>query len=149
MKIERTRRRFRDFVDTYTRDLTANDFQRLFTRDARDAYRFFARGLDADRLKHLPWHKRAAAHARALFMAFAMKLSPARRMLYAISLVLALIGLINLFRGVGIVRLGSPPFGIGVPALIFRQGTDSLLIAFLLLMLTLIRYWHYIDWSLR
>lgn len=29
------------------------------------------------------------------------------------------------------------------------ETTGLLLIAFLLLMLTLIRYWHYIDWSLR
>ena len=59
-----------------------------------------------------------------LFMAFTMKLSPARRMLYAISLVLALIGLINLFRGIGIIRFATLPFGVdmGVPGPLFRQG---------------------------
>jgi hypothetical protein len=34
------------FFDTYTRDLTADDLQRLFTRDAREAWRFFTRHLD-------------------------------------------------------------------------------------------------------
>ncbi|HEX7139084.1 MAG TPA: PP2C family protein-serine/threonine phosphatase [Vicinamibacterales bacterium] len=128
-------RRLQDFVDTYTRDLTADDFQRLFTRDTRDAYRFFARGVDDQALKGLPWHRRTLAQARMFFMAFTMKLSPARRMLYAISLVLAFIGLVNLFRGIGIIRFATLPFGVdmGVPGPLFRQGTYSLFFAFLLM----------------
>jgi serine phosphatase RsbU (regulator of sigma subunit) len=68
-------------------------------------------------------------------MAFTMKLSPARRLVYAISLVLAFIGLVNLFRGIGIVRFATLPFGVdmGVPGPLFRQGTYSLLSAFLLM----------------
>ena len=129
------KRRLQDFVDTYTTGLTADDFQRLFTRDAPDAYKFFTRGLDAGALKDLPYHQRFIAQARAAFMAFTMKLSPARRMLYAISLVLAFIGLIDLFRGIGIVRFATLPFGIslGVPALLFRAGTYPLLFGFLLM----------------
>jgi phosphoserine phosphatase RsbU/P len=129
------RSRFQDFVDTYTKDLTADEIQRLFTRDTRDAYRFFTRGLDADALKGLPRHKRWFAHTRALFMAFTMKLSPARRLVYAISLVLAVIGLLNLFRGIGMIRLATLPFGVdmGLPGPLFRQGTYSLLGAFLLM----------------
>ncbi len=38
--------RLADFFDTYTRDLKAEDLQRLFTRDTREAYRFFARHID-------------------------------------------------------------------------------------------------------
>jgi phosphoserine phosphatase RsbU/P len=127
--------RVQAMFDTYTKDLTAEDLQRLFTRDTRDAYRFFTRGLDPDALKGLPWHKRALAHARAVFFAFTMKLSPARRLVYAISLVLALIGLANLFRGIGLVQVTTLPFGIGVgvPGPLFRQGTYSLLFAFLLM----------------
>ena len=40
-----------DFFDTYTKDLTAEDLQRLFTRDTREAYQFFTRGIDADALE--------------------------------------------------------------------------------------------------
>jgi serine phosphatase RsbU (regulator of sigma subunit) len=129
------RQRFHDFVDTYTKGLTAEDLQRLFTRDAKEAYRFFTRGFDSAGLKNLPWHVRWLTHGRAVFMAFTMKLSPARRMVYAISLVLALIGLINLFRGIGIVRFATLPFGVdmGLPGPLFRQGTYSLLFAFLLM----------------
>ena len=49
-----------DFFDSYTKDLTAEDLQRLFTRDTREAYRFFTRGLDADALQRLPWHRRSS-----------------------------------------------------------------------------------------
>jgi phosphoserine phosphatase RsbU/P len=122
-------------VDTYTKDLTADDFQRLFTREAKDAYKFYTRHIDHDELKRLPWHRKFVVQARVVFMAFTMKLSPARRMLYAISLVLAVIGLINLFRGIGIIRFATLPFGVdmGVPGPMFRQGTYSLLFAFLLM----------------
>jgi phosphoserine phosphatase RsbU/P len=122
-----------DFVDTYTKDLKAEDLQRLFTRDTRDAYKFFTRGADPEALNKLPWPKRIVAHARLLFVAFAMKLSPPRRIVYAGALVMALIGTINLFRGIGLVHVGPTlPFGIevGVPGPLFRQGTWSLLFAF-------------------
>ena len=33
----------RTFFEQYTRDLTPSDFQRLFTRETPDAYRYFAR----------------------------------------------------------------------------------------------------------
>src|SRR6266850_60 len=124
--------RISDFFDTYTRDLTAEDLQRLFTRDARDAYRFFTRGADADKLARLPWHRRIVAEARILFFAFSMKLSPARRAVFAGAILLALIGVANLFRGVGIIEVARLPLvgGIGVPGPLLRQGTWSLLIAF-------------------
>jgi sigma-B regulation protein RsbU (phosphoserine phosphatase) len=127
--------RLQDFFDTYTRDLTAEDLQRLFTRDTREAYKFFTRGVDADALNALPWHRRAVGHARLLFLAFTMKLSPARRVLYGAALLLAAIGLFNLFRGIGIVEITRLPFvgGVGVPGPLFRQGTWSLLFAFALM----------------
>jgi serine phosphatase RsbU (regulator of sigma subunit) len=135
--VKRPRRagRLQDFLDNYTRDLTAEDLQRLFTRDTREAYKFFTRGVDADALNALPWHKRAFGHARLLFLAFTMKLSPARRVVYGAALLLAAIGLFNLFRGIGIVEVARLPFvgGVGVPGPLFRQGTWSLLFAFALM----------------
>ena len=38
--------RVRDFYNVYTRGFSAEEFQRLFTRDTRDAYRYFSRGID-------------------------------------------------------------------------------------------------------
>ena len=92
------------FVETYTRDLKAEDLQRLFTRDTRDAYRFFARHIDSTGLDKLPWHRRAIGHARLLFLAFTMKLSPARRIVYGASLLFAIIGVFDLMRSTRLLR---------------------------------------------
>ena len=127
--------RLADFFDTYTKDVTAEDLQRLFTRDARDAYRFFTRGIDAEAMQRLPWYKRAIEEVRLLFVAFSMKLSPARRVVFGSAFVLALIGLINLFRGVGVIEIVRMPFigGLGVLGPRFSDGTWSLLFAFALM----------------
>jgi sigma-B regulation protein RsbU (phosphoserine phosphatase) len=125
--------RLADFLDTYTKDLKAEDLQRLFTRDTREAYNFFARHVDFAALDGLPRHRRWIAKARLLFLAFTMKLSPARRVVYGASLFFMFIGLFNLFRGVGFVRIAGQPFEVAMPGLLFRQGTWSMLIGFLLM----------------
>jgi phosphoserine phosphatase RsbU/P len=124
--------RLAEFFDSYTKDLTAEDLQRLFTRDTRDAYKFFTRGADAEALRRMPAHRRVLTEIRVLFLAFSMKLSPARRIVFGGALVLALIGLVNLFRGIGVIEIARVPFvgGVGVPGPLFREGTWSLLFAF-------------------
>ena len=74
------------FFETYTRGLTTADIERLFTRDTPEAYRFFSRNIDFDALKKLPWHRRTLGHARLFFLAFTLKLTPARRAIYGIAL---------------------------------------------------------------
>ena len=108
--------RIADFFDTYTKDLTSEDLQRLFTRDTREAYRFFTRGVQTDAFKAMRWHRRLFAEARVLFMAVSMKLSPARRVVFGASLLLAAIGTLNLLENVGPQR-----------------GTAILLVAFILM----------------
>jgi phosphoserine phosphatase RsbU/P len=127
--------RLSDFFDTYTKDLKAEDLQRLFTRDTREAYKFFTRGTDFDAFRSLPWHKRLFAQTKMLFITFTMKLSPARRIVYAAALAMAFLGLVNLFRAIGIVEIMTLPFGVGVgvPGPLFQQGTWSLFIAFALM----------------
>jgi sigma-B regulation protein RsbU (phosphoserine phosphatase) len=124
--------RLADFFDSYTKDLTAEDLQRLFTRDTRDAYKFFTRGRDADAMQRLPWHRRIVAEIRMLFLAFSMKLSPARRVVFGGALVLAVVGMIGLFKGLGIIYLVRVPIlgGIGTPGPLFQTGTWSLFFAF-------------------
>jgi len=125
-----------DFFTTYTKDLTADDLQRLFTRDTREAYKFFTRGVQTDAFKALPWHRRLIAEARVLFLAFTMKLSPARRVVFAVALVLAVIGLVTLFRGIGFVHIAHVMpigFSIGMPGPLFENGTWPLFFAFVLL----------------
>src|SRR5262249_11593838 len=61
-----------------------------------EAYEFFARQIDEKQLQGLPWHRRAIVHLQLFFTAFTMKLSPARRIVYAAPLLFAAIGFFNL-----------------------------------------------------
>ena len=123
--------RLREFVTTYTRDLKAEDLGRLFTRDTREAYEFFARTIDAKQLEGLSWHRRLIAQLRLFFTAFTMKLSPARRIVYAASIIFAVVGVFNLIQwrvaqaGVAQVNVRYP--GVGLP-----DGLLSLVFAFVL-----------------
>ena len=116
------------------RDVTAEDLQRLFTHDTREAYRFFSRGLDEDRLAREPWWRRQLLRVRQVFVAFTLKLSPARRSLYLISLVVALIGVLKLYRGWTTVQVpfGTPFFNVAIFAPQWADGTVALLISIIL-----------------
>jgi serine phosphatase RsbU (regulator of sigma subunit) len=101
----------RRFFDAYTQGLTTAELERVFTRDAPEAYRFFSRHIDFKELSKLPWHWRTLTHIRLFFLAFTLKLSPARRALYGLALVAALLGLIELLQDVHLLLL--PHFAPG------------------------------------
>jgi phosphoserine phosphatase RsbU/P len=128
-------------VEHYAGDLSAGDVQRLFTRDTTEAYRFFARGIDREALRKLPRLKRWAVHARLFFLAFTMRLSPVRRVLYAVALILALIGLFELFRGFefrGVPIGGVPVLHISLPTPEWVTGTMWLVSSIVLLNLLIL-----------
>jgi sigma-B regulation protein RsbU (phosphoserine phosphatase) len=129
-----TSARARALFDTYASDLSPEDVQRLFTHDTRDAYRFFTRGLDEDEFAGLPWWKHVPLRVRQVFVAFTRRLPPARRALYVTSLVVALVGVIELFRGFGAVRIpfGLPFFQVAVLAPIWADGTFALIVSLIL-----------------
>jgi len=112
------------FFESYTRGLTSRDIERLFTRDTPEAYRFFSRQIDIESLRKLPWHRRTIMHARVFFLAFTLKLTPARRAIYGVALVTTVLGLLELFRGVKLLLVPHP---------VFANGTVWLLLGFLLL----------------
>lgn len=95
------RSRAGEFFDLYTKGLTSADVERMFTRDAPEAYRYFARDLNLETLAAEPWYRRWPMHFRRFFTAFSMKLSPVRRALFAVSLLSFCLGLLILFRGFG------------------------------------------------
>jgi serine phosphatase RsbU (regulator of sigma subunit) len=132
--------RARELFDTYTRDFSAEDLQRLFTHDTRDAYRFFTRGADEDLYAGLPLWKSAPRRFRQIFMAFTLRLSPARRALYLGALVIALTGVVRLFRGFGAVEIpfGLPFFQIGVLTPRWAEGTLALIISLILVNLLML-----------
>ena len=125
----------RRIYDMYARDLSVDDLQRLFTHDTRDAYRFFARGLDEESIARLPWWKRLSVRVRRIFVAFTLKLPPARRALYLGALVIALLGLLQLFRGFALVDvpLGLSFLQIGIAMPVWARGTFALMLSLLLL----------------
>ena len=125
----------RAIYDLYARDVSPEDLQRLFTHDTRDAYRFFTRGVDEDAFAQLPWWKRIPERIRQVFVAFTLKLPPARRMLYLAALVTALIGALKLFRGFAAVDfpLGLPFLQVGIAIPVWANGTFAIILAFLLL----------------
>jgi sigma-B regulation protein RsbU (phosphoserine phosphatase) len=127
----------RQFISRYTHDLTSEELGKLFTRETPEAYRFFARGINTAELEGLPWHQKAIKYAQGFFLAFTMRLSPARRLMYGVSLAFAVIGLLQLFSGFGLMRVPIPIalffVNIRVPAPLFANGTISLLVGFLLM----------------
>ena len=126
--------RARVWFDTYTRDLSTEDLQRLFTHDTRDAYKFFSRGLDEEHVARLPWWKRTAVRARQVFVAFTLKLPPARRALYLGAVAIALLGVLKLFRGFAIVDIpfGTPFFQISLLLPAWADGTFALVVSLLM-----------------
>jgi len=125
--------RAREFFEAYTKDLKPGDLQRLFTRDAREAYEFFARRIDRTGIDEMPWHLRLWSHVRLFFMAFTMRLSPARRLLYAVALICSIAGLISLFSGFGFYRIAGDRLLVPIPLPAWQNGTISLVLGFVLL----------------
>jgi len=116
--------RARRFFDTYTRDLKREDVERMFTRDTREAYRFFAREIDRDALGKLPWLKRQWVHAGQFARAFLMRLSPARRVLYGVALGCAIVGMLELFNGFSTARMPlGPVFSLVMVTPVWVDGT--------------------------
>ncbi len=117
--------RARAFVNDYTRDLTARDLQRVFTRETPDMVSFFTQGTDQAESTQKDLLRHPFRHARQFFLAFAMRLTAARRMLYAGAVLLFAIGLID--------GLTPDP---GEP--LWDTGTFKLLLAFGLIHLILL-----------
>lgn len=126
--------RAREWFDTYTRDLSHEDFRRLFTHDTPDAYAYFSRGLADEQYANLPWWKRLPIGFKQVFVAFTLRMPPARRALYLGALFIALVGVIKLYRGFAMVELPlGAPF-IRVPVLLpaWADGTIALIVSLLL-----------------
>ena len=125
----------KEFIARYTHDLTSEDLGKLITRETPEAYRFFARGINTAELEGLPWYHKVLRYGQGFFFAFTMRLSPARRVMYGIALAFSVIGLLQLFSGVGLIRVPIVPFLINLwaPAPLFANGTLWLLGGFLLM----------------
>lgn len=120
----------RNFFDEYTRGFDRTEFQRLFTRDTADAYHYFSRGIDLAALESAPWYRRWPTHARLFLIAFAMRLSPGRRVLYGFAVVSLVFGLLDLFDGFGGLRVMLWPFTLTLWLPQWVEGTSWMVLAF-------------------
>ena len=112
--------------------------QRLFTRDTPEAYRFFTRGLDVEKISREPWYRRWWIYTRELFVRFSMRLSPARRALYAFALIFTLVGMLELFRGVHETGVLLFPFDVSLPLPRWAPGTMKLFLGFIAMQLLML-----------
>ena len=135
----RAAHRAKEFFEVYTKGLKASDLQLLFTRDTREAYEFFSRGIDRTGIDQQPWHIRALTYAKLFFVAFTMRLSPAHRAIYVVALIATVIGLLKLFSGfesLTLARIGG--FQLWLPVPTWSDSIFFLCVGFLLLNLLII-----------
>jgi len=83
----------RTFFKDYTEGADADQFRRLFDRDVADAYQVLSR--DRDEPEPSDGFSLWMHRAKVLFLGLSYKLQPTRRVIFAISLILALLGLID------------------------------------------------------
>jgi sigma-B regulation protein RsbU (phosphoserine phosphatase) len=92
------RDRVREFYERFTEGLTTGELKRLFQRDAAQAYRVLTREQDLTR-EPTGRIRRFFFRAKVVFLGLSYKLTPARRVLFAVSIIAALMGLLR-FRAV-------------------------------------------------
>jgi hypothetical protein len=82
------------FYEEFTAGVTKGELRRLFDRDAAQAYRVLTREQDLSR-EPSGRFKRFFFRAKVVFLGLSYKLTPARRVLFAVSIIAALFGLIR------------------------------------------------------
>jgi len=89
-----TFQRIEAFVREYTAGLSTREIQRLFDRDAANAYAVLTRehNLGPEPRKGL---KRFLFRVRVIFLGLSYKLTPPRRLLFAVAVLCAFLGIIN------------------------------------------------------
>lgn len=77
--------------ELFTRGVTERGLRELIEHDTRDTMRFFTRELDLDALHPLPWYRRWPRAAWHVFLHTAFRLSPARRLVFAVAVPVLLV----------------------------------------------------------
>src|SRR5207248_1081442 len=85
---DRGARRLRDFWERVTEGMEIQQLWSEIRADARASYGFYSREVDLTEWKGEPRWKRGFRIGRALFMAILLKLTPARRVLLLLGLLL-------------------------------------------------------------
>jgi phosphoserine phosphatase RsbU/P len=109
-KVSGWRAVYESLRDLFTEGVTREGLSGLFKREARDTLRFFAREVDFASLHSLRWYKRYPKAVWKIFLAMAYRLSPPRRIVFAVAVFSFAFGFLRFleFRGQAEV---SSPFG--------------------------------------
>jgi sigma-B regulation protein RsbU (phosphoserine phosphatase) len=97
---------WRSVQELFTRDVTGRGLVDLVQHETRDTYNFFTREIDFSPLRSKRWYKRYPLAAWMIFLAMAYRLSPARRILFALGVpILGVAYVWYIFEAIG----GEPP----------------------------------------
>jgi serine phosphatase RsbU (regulator of sigma subunit) len=118
---------WKSLQDLFTRDVTGRGLRELLEQETRDTYLFFTREIDFQRLGETPWYKRIPLATWAVFQAMAYRLTPARRILFAVAVPLLFVGWARY------VFYGSLGAWFANPGFALVLTSASLLLALLLL----------------
>jgi len=88
--LERPQRALHRFYELFASGLTTAEIERLIKVDTRGMYEFYARQMPRTPAAQKPL-RRLLLFSRNLFLAFLLKLTPARRLLYALSLLFVIL----------------------------------------------------------
>lgn len=78
--------------DLFTRDVNAEGLSALLRQETQDTFRFFTREIDLADVQGRPWHERWPIALWRTFQAVAYRLSPWRRILFALATPILLLG---------------------------------------------------------
>jgi len=85
---------FKEFYQLFTSGMTRAELERLAKVETRGMYDFYTRSMQKPLQEEKKW-KRGLIFCRNLFITFLLKLTPARRLLYAIALFLFVIAFVD------------------------------------------------------
>jgi sigma-B regulation protein RsbU (phosphoserine phosphatase) len=100
---------WRSVQELFTRDVTEKGLNELLRHEAGETLRFFLREVDLDALQSLPWYERHPKAAWKVFQAMAYRLSPARRLLFAVGVPVLLVAWVRYLLSFGNARVWMFP----------------------------------------
>jgi serine phosphatase RsbU (regulator of sigma subunit) len=100
---------WRSVQELFTRDVTEKGLNELLRHEAGETLRFFLREVDLESLEPLPWYERYPKAAWKVFLAMAYRLSPARRLLFAVSVPVLIASWIRYLLSFGDARVWMFP----------------------------------------
>jgi serine phosphatase RsbU (regulator of sigma subunit) len=118
--------------DLFMRDVTSHGLREMFEGDARETVRFFTREIELEDLGLRPWYQRWPIATFRVFEATAYRLSPARRVFFAVAVPLLFLGWVR-YVITAAEAASAQAFDLPIPALLLIAST----LLFLLLVLEL------------